>query len=743
MSGQDKDWTNTVHRRLLSLVDRLAPSTAGEPVRSVTSPGADELGSMFDAIESALQSNKDQINGLKSENEALKARINQQQGLGNEASSHEIAVERFLFRTIMELAPDLLNFKDTQGRFLTVSKSMAEFLNQTREQMVGKTDFDFFPKAAAEKYRCDDQRVMDSGAPVLEIEETLQHPDGSVNWVSASKVPLQDEQGKVIGMFGMSRDITDRKRAAAELTAAKEAAESANRAKSDFLANMSHEIRTPMNAIIGMTELLLDMELPPSQRDYLRMVLDSGESLLALLNEILDFSKIEAGKMQLDNQRLDLYEGVGNALKSLGLAAHSKNLELVFRIDKKVPRYLSGDLMRLRQIFVNLIGNAIKFTAAGEVVLSVELESQDDQNSVLHFCIADTGIGIPASKQADVFAAFEQADSSTTRRYGGTGLGLAICKQLVTLMGGKIWVESEVGQGSQFHFTAQFAHCENQAASDRLPANFSQSRVLVVEDNATVGQVLVDMLTNWGMNVSLATGAKDALPLLTRAHESDQRYALAIIDRNMPEVDGFELLQQILSDKRIEKTPVIILTTGDRRGDATRCEAMGAARCLLKPVKYSEMSDAITDCLGRQDRPVTATPIEQVKTEGRRCLNILLAEDNLVNQRLGVGLLERAGHKVTIADNGRAALAALAAESFDVVLMDVEMPEMDGLEATAAIRLEEKKTGKHVPIIAMTAHAMQEDRDRCIAAGMDDHLSKPIRMNLLDEALGALVGPNR
>jgi PAS domain S-box-containing protein len=679
----------------------------------------------------------DNATDLASENARLKNKIDELQSLLD-----AVEMERFQFQTIMELAPDLLNFKDRDGRFLAVSQSMAEFLNHDRKAMIGKTDFDFFPGQDAEKYRADDKRVMDTGQPVLEIDETLSHPDGHEDWVSASKVPLRNEAGEVIGIFGMSRNITDRKKAAAELQKAKDAAETANRAKSDFLANMSHEIRTPMNAIIGMTELLLDMKPTVAQRDYLKMVLDSGESLLALLNETLDFSKIEAGKLELDCQPFDLRESVGNTMKSLGLKAHSKGLELAVRIDQKVPDRLIGDFARLRQILVNLTGNAIKFTSDGEVVLSIDLKASDDQHTTLHFCVSDTGIGIPESKQASVFSAFEQADKTTTRRYGGTGLGLAICTRLVQLMGGKIWLESEVDVGSQFHFTAQFENTKDAQEADSISSGLKGKRVLVVDDNSTNRNILRDMLDSWGMSVSVATNSEAAMTSLSDACQRNERFDLMISDTNVSGEDCSGFLKSVLSDPTFGNPHAIVLTTGDRAGDAALGDALGVKRCLLKPVKQSELLDAVHVCFGEAIQE-SDEKSEEGANSPNGCLNILLAEDNLVNQKLAIGLLERSGHTVVVANNGREAIAALSDGNFDVILMDVEMPEMDGLEATASIRQQEQETGVRIPIIAMTAHAMQGDREKCLKAGMDDYLSKPIRMNLLEAALHSLATSGR
>jgi two-component system sensor histidine kinase/response regulator len=737
--------------RSLKQAAQLLAGNAGETFRSLPVQSDDELGDLtrtFNSMASEVCEQRATLEARVHERTEMLSRTNA--GLAKEIGERERAEAALresseLITLLLESAPEAIYGIDLKGNCtfcnpaclrMTGYQEASELLGRNMHQVIHYARPGGAPYPIEE---CGIYGAYSKGVSAHGDDEVLWRKDGSsfpVEYWSH----LLHRNNSLIGVVVTFVDVTVRKQAEEAMRNAKEAAEAGSRAKSEFLANMSHEIRTPLNGVIGMTELALGTDLTREQREYLETVKLSGDALLSVINDVLDFSKIEAGKSDLEVSDFNLRDSLETTLRTFALRASEKQLELLCDIDQRVPAMVRGDPFRLRQILVNLLGNAIKFTGAGEVALGVKVDQVDGEQCLLQFTVSDTGVGIAAAVRKLIFDPFTQADSSTTRTYGGTGLGLAISARLVKMMGGEIWVESELGRGSQFHFTARLGAADGSAAvmHPMIPSDISDAaRVLIVDDNRTNRGILEGLLKNWGMTPASVQGGEEALSQLRAARESGDPYKLILIDLHMPGMDGFELIERIHQGPGAAPATIMMLTSGGQRGEAARCAELGVSAHLLKPVRQSELHDAIRRVTG--GREPAAAPITRPSPELARkpadSLRVLLVEDNAVNQKVATRLLEKRGHRVVVTANGREALAALEEDTYDVVLMDMQMPEMDGFEATRTIRAMEKGTGLHQQIIALTAHALTSDRERCTEAGMDDYLTKPIRPRELDELL--------
>ena len=636
------------------------------------------------------------------------------------------------YRQIIEDASDIIYGTDNNGYCTFVNPIVEKTTGYSKKELIGKHYLDMispdYHQAALRFYGLQFVKKI----KITYHELPFVTKNGSELWLGQN-VQLLMEDDRITGFQAVARDITERRRAEEQLQQAKEEAEEANLAKSQFLASMSHEIRTPMNAIIGMSELLAGTSLYDEQNDYVEMIQVSADSLLGIINDILDLSKIEAGHIELEETEFNLREVVETTGVTLATRANKKSLELLCHIRPDTPAHIVGDPMRLRQILVNLAGNAIKFTEDGEIVISVEAAEKKDDKAVLHFRVSDTGIGIPKEKQEKIFESFTQADSSTTRQYGGTGLGLTISRQLVEMMGGKIWVESKEGKGSVFHFTIHTRTVEETVDKyDVVPGEIIHLRVLIVDDNSTNRLILREITSAWGFLPGEAESGSTALRELKQAKENGNPYQFILLDKNMPHMDGFETAERIKKLPEYTDLPIILLTSSEAKGDRKKANDIGISEVLLKPVRRSKLYDVIVSSIvgARKNKGLPEKQVAESSLKGKP-LEILLAEDNLINQKLAVRLLEKQGWRVTVANNGKEAVDFSGRNGFDLILMDVQMPEMDGIEATKEIRKREQDTGRHTSIIALTAHAFEEDRKRCLAAGMDGYATKPIKVQQL------------
>ena len=651
----------------------------------------------------------------------------------NNSSGSALHSQEFLLRNLLQNIPDHIYFKDRQSRFIQVNPATVKQLGlNSPEEVVGKTDFDFFAHDVATVFYADEQEIMRTGKPIVDKEETKTFPDGTVTWVSTTKMPLKNEEGEVVGIFGIARDITARKLGELEMQNAKEVSENANRAKTEFLANMSHEIRTPLNGIIGMTDLMHNTPLNSEQKDFIETIHSSGENLLAIINDVLDFSKIEFGKLELDFHAFSLLDLVHDVVGLLNFRAISKKLELKYDMDLGLPIDYQGDATRIRQVLINLVANAIKFTEHGEVRIEISAASAKpgDEPNIrrLLFHVSDTGIGIPPDRLDRLFKVFSQVDASTTRRYGGSGLGLAICQKLVELMGGTIHVETIVDKGSIFSFELPLrqAHQLSLTAQLKMNVGLTGHRVLIVDDIETNRRMLSLQMKRCGIASIVTSTGREALTLL----QQGEKFDAALIDFQMPHTDGIMLAREI---RRISPDNLPLLLVSSQAGDVSMEELhrVGFSAVLAKPVRHNLLRSTLREIFKTRHDETSASDENALPEPALPAsLNILVVEDNLTNQKVAHHILKRVGYDIDLANNGLEALRAVDKKAYDIIFMDIHMPEMDGIEATREIRKKFPR-GQKPKIIALTADILAGEREKCMDAGMDDYVPKPIKIETL------------
>ena len=762
---RDLVWSLSLTDHRVLYVNSAAEKVYGRPLTELTDHSVQWISYVHDDDQQPLQEKLDQIDQLKTfshdfrivQADRSNIWLNGQFQLicddtGQPAyigvSAHDLTqrldTERKLeeaqafYHSLVESLPINVFRKDKKGRIVFANQRYLDEVQFELSDILGKTDLDLFPDMA-EKYMRDDAWVLRTGLPFHDIES--HNKGGEMIFVEVFKAPVIDATGERIGIQGMFWDVTDRKKAEKALRDAKDMAESASRAKTDFLANVSHEIRTPMNGIIGITELLLSGTEDKERREYLELIHTSADSLLTLINDLLDFSKIEAGKIQLESKRFSLRNSLGDTLRSLAVRVHGKGLELIESYGNDVPVIIVGDLMRIRQVIINLVGNAIKFTHKGQVELRIECLKLNDGVAKLQFSVIDSGIGIPEHKLEVIFSEFEQADSSTTRQYGGTGLGLAISSKLVSLMGGKLQVESTVDQGSRFFFTADF-HYDDTLIDEWSASEFQGHKATVLIENDRLRQVIGEILQRVGMNTFGSNQVSETLTLLENMAGIGGELGVFITDIDLSSNLGMELIKKIEQLKITEQMPLICLSSTATSGVTIDRSKWDITDILIKPVREQDLLNSIALSLGLISPDTTSESSSSaiLLEESVAPLRILIAEDNLVNQKLAVALLKKEGHQVEVANNGRQAVLLFQQHEFDLILMDVQMPEVDGYEATREIRELQTQLGKRIPIIALTAHAGPADRQKCLSAGMDEYISKPIRVEELHARIEKMTG---